>query len=126
MSFADRHNKGQNLFTFRLEHKEGEENTFKKLSELDGNTTYYVRGFFISKAGKYGKHPVAIVTTSDTQDTAEGFFVDFPKSSNDEIEEILKNPDDVADINNCKVGFTTHKYDNKYGKNFTGFTFCDI
>lgn len=126
MSFADRHNKGQNQFTFRLEGSEGGNADFKKLADLDPDTTYIIRGFFISKAGKFGKHPVAIVTTKKTDDTKEGFFVDFPKSSCEEIEEILKNPDDVQDINDMKVGFTTHTYDNRYGKGFTGFTFCDI
>lgn len=126
MSFSDRHNKGQNQFTFRLESEGDSKAEFKKLSELDPDSTYVVRGFFISKAGKFGKHPVAVVTASKTDDTSNGFFVDFPKSSLDEVEDILKNPEDVQDINDMKVGFTTHKYDNKYGKDFTGFTFCDI
>lgn len=126
MSFSDRHNKGQVQFTFRLQSEGENKAEFKKLSELDSKTTYVVRGFFISKAGKYGKHPVAVVTGEKTDDTSKGFFVDFPKSSLDEVEEILKNPDDVKDINDMKVGFTTHLYDNSYGKDFTGFTFCDI
>lgn len=123
--FSDRHNKGQRQFTFRIE-SEGDKTVFKKLSELDSDTTYIIRGFFISKAGVYGQHPVAVVTEEKTDDAAKGFFVDFPKSALSEVEDILKNPEDVQDINSMKVGFTTHKYDNKYGKNFTGFTFCDI
>lgn len=122
MSFAERHNKGQNQFTFRITDEDQAE--FKKLADLDEKATYVIRGFFISKAGKYGKHPVAIVTTDKKSDT--GFFVDFPKSSTDEVEEIISSKDDVDSINKCQVGFTTHKYDNKYGKNFTGFTFVDI
>lgn len=119
MSFAEKHNKGQNVFTFKLP----ENSEFKKLSELDENATYIVRGFFISKAGKYGKHPVAVVSYDDL-DT--GFFVDFPKNSTEEIEEIIKDADDVNAINELHVGINTHKYDNKYGKGFTGFTFVDI
>lgn len=122
MSFADKHNKGQNRFDFRLE---GEDIPFKKLSDLEGDDTIYmIRGFFISKAGKFGKHPVAIV--SEMKDLKNGFFVDFPKSSLDEIEEILNSEEDCDAINHQHVGFTTHKYDNKYGKDFTGFTFVDL
>lgn len=122
MSFADRHNKGQNRFDFRLE---GDDIPFKKLSELEGdNTVYVIRGFFISKAGKFGKHPVAVV--SEKTDLEHGFFVDFPKSSLDEIENILNSDVDCAEINEMHVGFTTHKYDNKCGKNFTGYTFVDL
>lgn len=122
MSFADRHNKGQQRFEFRLE---GDDIPFKKLSELDGDgTIYLIRGFFISKSGKFGKHPVAVVSEMGHLDT--GFFVDFPKSSLDEIEEIINSPEDVETINHQHVGFTTHKYDNKYGKDFTGFTFVDM
>lgn len=122
MSFADRHNKGQQRFDFRLECNGI---PFKKLSELEGEDhVYMIRGFFISKAGKFGKHPVAVV--SELDDTKNGFFVDFPKSSLGEIEEILKSDEDVEAINHHHVGFTTHKYDNKYGKDFTGFTFVDM
>lgn len=121
MSFADRHNKGQNQFVFKL--PEGADVPFKKLSELEQERVYKIRGFFMNSSGKYGKHPVAVVSEDNIN---SGFFVDFPKSSVDEIEEILKNPDDIQDINDLKVGFTTHKYDNKYGKGFTGFTFVDL
>lgn len=122
MSFADRHNKGQQRFDFRLE---GNDIPFKKLSALEGDDHLYViRGFFISKAGKFGKHPVAVV--SEMNDMENGFFVDFPKSSLDEVEEILESPEDIEAINHHHVAFTTHKYDNKYGKDFTGFTFKDI
>lgn len=122
MSFADRHNKRQNRFDFHLE---GDDIPFKKLSELDGDgTVYVIRGFFISRAGMFGNHPVAVVSEKD--DLEHGFFVDFPKSSLDEIEEILNSDEDCDAINQMHVGFTTHKYDNKYGKNFTGFTFVDI
>lgn len=126
MSFADRHNKGQNQFTFRLASEGDNQAEFKKLADLDKDATYIIRGFFISKAGKFGKHPVAVVTTDKKADSDTGFFVDFPKSSTDEIEEIIASKEDVDAINNCQVGFTTHKYDNKYGKDFTGFTFVDI
>lgn len=121
MSFAERHNKGQNQFTFKL--PESDDIPFKKLSELDQEHTYMIRGFFISTAGKYGKHPVAIVSDDDIN---TGYFVDFPKSATSEVEDILKSPEDVDAINDLKVGFTTHKYDNKYGKGFTGFTFVDL
>lgn len=113
MSFAEKYNKGQNQFTYRLQSEE-----FKKLADLEIGTQYLIRGLFISRKGKFGDHPVAV---------GNDFFIDLPKNSLDTVKEILQDDDAVQDINDCKVAIVPETYTStKYNKEFVGFNFVDV
>lgn len=110
MSFAQRHNH-YNKFTYKLE-----SDTFKKLTELDENQVYTVRGLFISTKGKYGQHPVAV---------GDDFFIDLPKHATEDVKNIIACDDDVLAINNGLVGIKARPYE-KDGKTYIGFDWVDI
>ena len=105
MSFAARHSKGS---VFQCD-TEGFE--YKKLSELfaaDGpETVYPIQGLYINHKSDFGDEPVAICGE---------YFVNFPRHMLDEILEIFKTDEDIADIKAGNVGFTIYQYEKEIGK----------
>ena len=69
---------------------------YKKLSELNPNTTYTMIACFINSKSKYGEHGVATVA-----DAGEGyvFNASLPKHLNDVIVTILADDSMIEDIN---------------------------
>lgn len=113
MAFSiTKHNKGNNQYSF----KAGTDFEYKKLSEL-AHAGAVVRGFFINKKSKYGAHPVAV---------CDSFYVDLPKYSMDQINEIIADSEATEAINNGKVGIAPDPYTTSDGKEFIGFTLFDI
>ena len=104
MSFAARHQKGS-LFDCNTEGFE-----YKKLSELyaeEPDHEHQLQGLYINRKSQYGDAPVAITTD---------FFVNLPEYMLEEVQEILRSSEDVADIKAGKVGFKVETYEKQVGK----------
>lgn len=104
MSFAARHQKGS-IFDCNTEGFE-----YKKLSELydaEPDMEHQLQGLYINRKSQYGDAPVAITTE---------FFVNLPEYMLDEVQEILRSADDIADIKAGKVGFKVETYEKAIGK----------
>lgn len=104
MSFAARHRKGS-IFDCNTEGFE-----YKKLSELyaeEPDFEHQLQGLYINRKSQYGDAPVAITTE---------FFVNLPEYMLEEVQDILRSADDVADIRAGKVGFKVETYEKEIGK----------
>ena len=104
MSFAARHQKGS-IFDCNTEGFE-----YKKLSELyeaEPDFEHQLQGLYINRKSQYGDAPVAITTE---------FFVNLPEYMLEEVQEILRSADDIADIKAGKVGFKIETYEKQIGK----------
>ena len=84
--------------------------TYVKLADLfnenGAETVYPVLGAYQHK-GQFGLESVLIIT---------GKFVNLPKHLNDDVREIMNNPEIVQEK---KLGFKIVPYKSKYGKFFT-------
>ena len=105
MSFASRHNKGG--VNFEIDTKGF---TFKSLEELykeNGKDAFYiVDGMYINRKSEYGAHPVAILGALE-------ILADLPGHLTEEVEEILANDEDIADIKAGNARFTIEAYKHK-------------
>ena len=104
MSFAARHQKGS-IFDCNTEGFE-----YKKPSELYSecpDQVHQLQGIYINRKSQYGDAPVAITTE---------FFVNLPEYMLEEVQEILRSADDIADIKAGKVGFKVETYEKQVGK----------
>ena len=121
MSFANRHNKNtSNLFTYQQQ----KDAQFIKCRDLydqgytmEAKKAATVRGVFISRAGKYGPSASLI---------CEGFNVNLPAHMLEEVEEILRSPEDLEDINAGRVGVYAYEYVNKNGGASYSVTWTDL
>ena len=103
MSFANKHNKG--AIDWGIDSKDFEYFSLKDLYEKDPeNLVYVLRGLFINTKNnsEYGNSVVAIL-----QDK----FVNLPSHMEDEVREMLKDDQDVADIKAGIVGFNIRTYE---------------
>lgn len=121
MSFASRHNKNtSNLFTFQQD-KEAPfikcRDLFEKGYTLDEKNPAIVLGMYISRAGKYGPSATLI---------CRGFNVNLPAHMVEDVEEILRNDEDIKDINAGKVGVYAYEYVNKNGGQSYSVTWTDL
>lgn len=117
MSFADRHKKGS-VFTWKVPEELGKNAEFKKLKDYPEGTKLKIMAMYINSKGKYKPHPVFITDTNT--------FVDIPAGNTEEVEKIMQTPEDIADINNGKVGIQIENYvSNQYGDQ-VGFKFIDM
>jgi len=114
MSFANKYNKNTELlFNINCDGFD-----YKKLSELDADTTYTLRGVFVSNKSKFGESAVAI---------CDNFFVNLPNHMINTVREILSDAESIDDINNSKVGFTVYQYhSDTYNKDCYSIKFVDI
>ena len=94
MSFAAKHNKGSK---FSVD-TEGwsEYRDLKSLYKEDPEAVRPVYGFYINKKSQFGNAPVII---------CDGYYVNCPKHMLDDVMDILQSAEDIADINDGKVGF---------------------
>lgn len=117
MSFASKRNK--DVKKFDIDTEGFEYYNLDDLYEENGEDYQYIlKGFYINKKSKYGDAPVAI--TLD-------YFVNLPQHMLDTVKEICADADDVADINNDKVGFKIYSYeDEKHKKTCYSIRFEDI
>lgn len=115
MSFASRNNKGSK-FTYQA--PEGVTPEFKKLSEFPVGTRFRIVAMYINSKGKYEDHPVFI--------TDQNIHLDIPAGNRKDVEKILESDEDIADINEGKVGIVTESYKSpKYGDQI-GFKYIDL
>ena len=64
--------------------------------------------FYINKKSQLGNAPVII---------CDGYYVNCPKHMLDDVMDILQCAEDIADINDGKVGFKVRTYEAKNYKN---------
>ena len=105
MSFSTRHAKGS-IFNCNTEGFE-----YMKLSQLyesEPDQEHQLMGLYINRKSQYGDAPVAITTE---------FFVNLPEYMLEEVQEILRSPEDIDDIKAGKVGFKVETYEKTIGKN---------
>lgn len=110
MSFSTRRNKGS-IFNVNTEGFE-----FIKLSELDDDIVYPIRGLHVFKT-RYGYSPAAIL---------DNCFVNLPKHMYDDVADILSTEEDIEDIKAGKVGIVKRKYTGKDGNQYIGCSWADI
>lgn len=118
MSFAAKHNRG-NVFLIDTEGWT-EYRDLRSLYKEDGaEKVYPLHGFYINRKSQFGDAPVII---------CDGYFVNCPKHMLDEVKDIMRDPEDIAAINDGKVGFTIRTYEAKNYKNKKcyGITFVDV
>lgn len=105
MSFATRNNRKNynvNYVTFRS-------------AEIKLESLYNVYGLGI-KEGKYGEQPyVDIYPLGSTPDTGSVYRLTLPTWMMNDIKTIMGRDEDIADINNGKVGVVFHKLETKNG-----------
>ena len=121
MSFANRHTKASsNVFTYQ----QAEDASYCKVKELyehgyteEKGRHITVRGCFINRGGRYGDSPALI---------CEGFNVNLPSHMLKEIDEIMQNDQDIADINAGKVGAYAYEYTNSRGGKSYSIRWTDL
>ena len=121
MTFASRHNKNvTNLFTYK-QHPDAQFIKVRTLFEegytREAKKPAVVRGVFISRAGKYGPSASLI---------CDGFNVNLPAHMLEEVEAILKSPEDIADINAGRVGVYAYEYVNSNGGASYSISWTDL
>lgn len=109
MSFADKHNKGVNLFPFEIP-KSFEFKTLEELFKKSPKKVHKVNLIYTNTKGKFGKQPV-VATDSE--------LVNLPHFMMEQVEEVYSDGESVALINNGHVGFTIYTYENEYGTNYS-------
>ena len=121
MSFANRHTKASsNVFTYQ----QAEDATYCKVKELydhgyteEKGRYITVRGCFLNRGGRFGDSPALI---------CEGFNVNLPSHMLKEIDEIMHNDQDIADINAGKVGAYAYEYTNSRGGKSYSIRWTDL
>lgn len=111
MSFASKYNKGNGVY---FDINTDGFNTCK-VKDLDINKQYKLLGVFVFN-GKFGKTPAFI---------CDGWIVYGTESMLTTIEEILADPEAVADIKAGKVAIKARTYENSFGKQYA-IDFIDI
>ena len=116
MGFAAKHNKGSSDWGI-----DSNDFPFMKRNEVykkDPEKVHKLLGIYINSKGNYDPHPVAI---------SEGYKVDLPDYMTEDVREILKDEEDIANIKSGKVGFKLEEYtDKKYKKLCYGVKWVDI
>lgn len=113
MSFAKKYNKN-NVYNFKFD----ESTEYITLKELCENNVEYLRlnGFYKNRNSKFGKNYVAV---------CDKWLINLPKHMNETIEEINKDVEAIADINDGKVGIKPYQY-NKENKACYSINFIDL
>lgn len=121
MSFASKHQKGG--IQWGVDTKDMEYFERENLLDINGpDHIYLVKGLFINKnkpekqLKEYGPSIVAIL---------EDKLVNLPNHMLEEVESILEDEEDVADIKAGKVGFKIRKYES-HNKDCYGIDWIDI
>lgn len=105
MGVMSKYNKGN--VTFEIDIKNFRFVTLEELFKRDGgNTIFGIDGLYINKKSSFGEHPVAIVGV-------EEMLVDLPAHMNDDVKDIINDPEAVEAIKAGKVGFIVQQYEQK-------------
>ncbi len=90
---------------------------YKKVSEMPLDTVIPLSGCFISRDNGYGKGAVLITTKE---------FVNVPQRYVEQIEEILRNPEYIQQIEQGGAAFKITTYKNKQNKICYSIKFLDV
>lgn len=100
MSILSKYNK-KNMFNFEIP-EDFEYFSLETLYKDNGeNKQYPIKAFFINKKSLYGDSPVAVTDTC---------LVNLPNHMVETIEEILKDEEAIAEINEGKGAFQIYSY----------------
>lgn len=120
MAFAEKHNKStSNVFTYQ----QIKDAPYIKVKDVynNGNTSkdtaLTVRGCYVNRGGRYGDSPALI---------CEGFNVNLPNHMLQEVNDILQDPQDIADINAGRVWFYAYEYTNRNGGSSYSIRWVDL
>lgn len=118
MSFASKFNKG-NKFSIDTTGY-----SYKKISDVVQDNglehTYTVAALYINTKGKFDDHPVAVLPEIES-------LVDLPSHMTATVQEILSDPDSIADIEGGKVGIKFESYVSKtYNRECLGCRWVDM
>ena len=121
MTFASKYNStsSSNMFTF----KQIENAPYVKCKQLydegyrEGVKTFVILGTFVNEASRYGRSAALI---------CDGFYISLPEHMIKKVDEILQDPEAIADINARKVGGYIYKYQNRNGGDSYSVTFVDL
>ena len=118
MSFAAKHNKG-NVFNIDTEGWSEYRDLKSLLKENGPDEVYPVHGFYINRKSQFGDAPVII---------SDGFFVNCPRHMLEDVRQIMTDAEDIAAINDGRVGFKVRTYEakNYNNKKCYGVEFVDI
>lgn len=111
MSFANRYNKGNRFDIDTTGFK------YVKLSALDPEQTYELKGLYINTKGEYGASPVAILSDC---------FVNLPAHLLPVVNDMLLSDETIADIKAGKCGFTPREYTDKKGASRVSVEWVDL
>lgn len=119
MGLMDKFNKGG--VTFDIDIKGFEFTNLESLSaKSQKGEVFKIDGLYINKKSSFGDHPVAIMVK-------EELLVDLPAHLNEDVKEILSDPEIVSAIKEGHVGFTIHEYyQERFKRNCYGITWEDI
>lgn len=114
MGVASKYNRGSKFI-----YKASESHQFESLVDLfnangEGNV-YTIKGFWINKKSKYGKHPVVVTPEC---------YIGLPQHLTEMFEEMLKDDEVINAVNNDLLGFTIYPY-TKNEKVFYSITLID-
>lgn len=101
MGIASKYNKG-NKFDFTAG-KDFEFFSLETLYSEDAEAEYTCLGLFFSE-GRFGAAPVAITDT---------MYVNLPKHLNNDVKDIINDPEAIEQINAGKLAFKIYKYYNE-------------
>ena len=121
MSFAKRHKKG--LIDWGINTENFEYFKLSDLFDMNGaDQTYVLKGVFVNKnktekqLKEYGASPVGIL---------EDKLINLPNHMLEEVEEIMKNPEDVEDIMAGNAVFKIREYES-HGKQCFGIDWQEV
>lgn len=113
MSFMNKFNKAQNLFTFRTP----TDFKYRNLSTFQAGDRVKINALFINHRSKYGDAPVAV---SDHE------LINLPKHTLDSVSAIIADRDAVDAINSGHVGIEIYEYMTNDGRTFKSVNWIDI
>lgn len=113
MSFANKHNQVQNLFTF--EHSK--DAPFIKPSDLTLGEVYQVRGMFTHEKGKYGTSGTIVLNDS---------LLSAPTHMVATIKEVLQDGESISLVNKGLVGIKSYTYQSASHGEQIGLEWVDI
>lgn len=90
---------------------------YVKLTQLNKDESYKLRGFYINTKGEYGASPVAIL---------DDRFVNLPQHLLETVRDMLIDDDTIEAIRAGKFGFIPREYVDKKGKTRVSVEWCDL
>lgn len=125
MSFATKYNKG-GKFDLSVKAFTDYYSLEKLYNENGKDAVYKLGAVYINKKSKFGNAPTFAVI--DDKFTCGGYFVNIPAYMLEQANDILADPEALAEINAGKVGFVIETYEaGKFGNKLCyGVRFTDL